>query len=170
MATIRSGVRPGTGVLAMERGRIDPALVLAAPVHKPGDGAGEPGSGHHEDHDHGDHEHGDHDDDHHHDHSHAEISSLVLRRQGHWDREELERWLTQLIREQPVLRLKGRLQQQGKSLPLQIQAVGPRLECWYEKGSDPTPAAPGLELVLLAHASQEASLRRVLTSLPAART
>jgi len=186
IARIGAGSRPGTGVLPMARGRIDPALVL--------DGA-EPSAGHHgndhahshdDSHHHGeapvadqgvaslDHDHANthHDATHHghdhHDHTHADIASLVLRQQGAWSRETLESWLSQLIREQPVLRLKGRLRQQGKALPLQIQAVGPRLECWYESEAAPTSPAPGLELVLLVPASQEQAVQRCLDSLPAA--
>lgn len=71
-----------------------------------------------------------------------------------------------LIREQPVLRLKGRLRQQDKALPLQIQAVGPRLECWYESEATPGPSNPGLELVLLIPSSQQQAVWRHLESLP----
>jgi cobalamin biosynthesis protein CobW len=67
------------------------------------------------------------------------------------------------------VRLKGRLRQGGKRLPLQIQGVGRRLECWYEERA-PSPAAgePGereadeLELVLLATAGAAGPLRLAL--------
>ena len=49
----------------------------------------------------------------------------------------------------PILRLKGRWHQPGKRLPLQIQAVGPRLECWYEATLGETSIQSGLELVVL---------------------
>lgn len=178
----RAGARPGTGVLPVARGQIDPALVLdgpQAPDSSQGLDAQESGAhlqGHppsqgqhhddHHDHDEDHHDH-DHDEDHAHDHSHAEIASLVLRQPGDWSREALEGWLAQLIREQPVLRLKGRLRQVGKALPLQIQAVGPRLECWYEREAAQAAAEPGLELVLLVPASQEQAVRGCLASLPA---
>ena len=84
---------------------------------------------------------------------------MVLQRKGHWEREPLESWLRQLIREQPILRLKGRLHQNGRNLPLQIQAVGPRLECWYERDGATAGDTPSLELVVLAPASQEQALR-----------
>ena len=163
---IRAGARPGTGVLPIARGQIDPALVLDGPqkaassAGSDADGSGAHAEGHHRG-------HGQHHDEHHHDHSHAEIASLVVRHQGDWQREALEGWLAQLIREQPVLRLKGRLRQRDKALPLQIQAVGPRLECWYEREATPSSAEPGLELVLLVPASQEQSVEDCLASLPA---
>ncbi len=169
---IRTGARPGTGVLPMARGRIDPALVLDGPgIHHHGQAPhGESGhhvhadeDGHHP-HADGHHDHGDHD---HHDHSHADIASVVLRRPGDWQRQDLEAWLAQLIREQPVLRLKGRLRQSGKALPLQIQAVGPRLECWYESEATPTAQEAGLELVLLIPASQQQTVQACFADLPA---
>ena len=174
LGRIRAGARAGTGVLPVARGRINPALVLDGPgIHDHGHAPhGESGHHVHADenghHPHGDghHDHGDHDHDHH-GHSHADIASVVLRRPGDWQRQELEAWLARLIREQPVLRLKGRLRQSGKALPLQIQAVGPRLECWYESEATPTAQEAGLELVLLIPASQQQAVQSCLDDLPA---
>ncbi len=90
---------------------------------------------------------------------------MLLQRPGHWSRATLETWLRQLIREQPILRLKGRLLQADRSLPLQIQAVGPRLECWYE-GEKPAAAVAGLELVILTAAGWVEPLQRQLQTLP----
>lgn len=59
------------------------------------------------------------------------------------------------IRDQVLIRLKGQLQQPDRTHPLQIQAVGPRLECWYERqqeardGQNFTPPVAGLQLVAL---------------------
>ena len=105
-----------------------------------------------------DHGHGhEHEHDHeHHDHRHVAMRSLVLRRQGTWERDELEGRLRRLIETQPVLRLKGSWHQSGKKRLLQIQAVGPRFDSWYE--GEPGPdGSERLELVLLmaaAHADQ----------------
>jgi cobalamin biosynthesis protein CobW len=93
-------------------------------------------------------DHDDHDDDH--DHSHVPMQSLALRLGGRFDRPRLEQVIRDQIQRHGILRLKGWLQQPGKPRPLQIQAVGPRLECWYETG--PTVASadePRLELVVL---------------------
>ena len=76
------------------------------------------------------------------------MRSLVLRRQGSWQREELEERLRSLIATQPVLRLKGSWHQNGKTRALQIQAVGPRFDSWYE-GEAEREATDRLELVLL---------------------
>lgn len=146
---LRTHLRSGTTVLPMARGSIDPQVVLAAPVSLAGPDPRPGGDVEHDlDHDHDD----DHDHDHH-AHAHAAMESLVVRRTGHWEREALEQRLRGLLADHPVVRLKGRLRQEGKRLPLQIQAVGPRLECWYEGGQAGRGDEPGLELVVLGAAA-----------------
>jgi cobalamin biosynthesis protein CobW len=116
----------------------------------------------------GDSDHGaDHDHDHDHDHTHVAMEAVVIRRPGLWEREALEHRLLHLIRTEPVLRLKGRLHQQGRRLPLQIQAVGARLDCWYEAQGIPGagPAEPSLELVVLGAAADAARLEQAFASL-----
>ena len=165
---IRSRLRPGTAVLPMSRGRVDPFLLLASrgadPSQDPhlrnatGTGTAEERA-HHDDHEH-EHEHE-------HDHTHVAMEALVIRRSGLWEREALEEKLLALIRTEPVLRLKGRLHQQGRRLPLQIQAVGARLDCWYEAQESPGagPAEPSLELVVLGAAADAARLELAFASL-----
>ena len=138
-ATVRRRIepllRPGTRILTMARGAIDPLLVF--------DGQPRPAD-HDHDHDHEDgHDHGQHD------HGHVAMASLVVRRSGSWERSDLEQRLRHLLNREPVLRLKGRLVQAGRPLPLQIQAVGPRLECWYEGEVSDDQTQEGLELVVL---------------------
>ena len=108
-----------------------------------------------------DHDHG------HHDHSHVAMQSVALRLEGPVDRQALERLLRSQIDRQSFLRLKGRAWLPGKAQPLQIQAVGPRLECWF----DPKAAAadqshpPGLELVALGLQVDGAALEQELRAL-----
>ncbi len=154
--SLAAGLRPGTVVLPMARGRLDPSLVLDGPGREEID---------HHDHDHD-----------HHDHAHVAMESLLLRRSGRWQRAALETALQRLLIEHPVVRLKGRLRQTGKKLPLQIQGVGRRLECWYEENAaSPAPEAPagasgeqdadGLELVVLATTGAAGPLRQALDRL-----
>jgi cobalamin biosynthesis protein CobW len=150
---LASQVRAGTPILPMARGEVDSSLVLSAPVAT--DAQATPQVDH--DHDHDTH-------DHHHDHSHVAMASVMVQRPGPYTRQELEGRLAGLLADQPVLRLKGRLLQEGKRLPLQIQAVGPRLECWYE-GVWPEAAAPGLELVVLGAAAHAARLEEAFAAL-----
>ncbi len=152
---LASQVRAGTSVMPMARGAVDPSLVLSAPVASDARAFPQP------DHDHNTHDDHNHD---HHDHSHVAMASVVVRRPGPYTRHELEERLTGLLADQPVLRLKGSLLQEGKLLPLQIQAVGPRLECWYE-GVWPEGAAPGLELVVLGAAAHAVRLEEAFAAL-----
>ena len=151
---LQQQLRPGTVLLTMERGQIDPAVVLGLDHQVGQDHDDRQGHGHHDhDHDHGepsaDHGHS------HHDHHHVPMQSVAIRLHGHYNRTRLEAALQEQIRQQVLIRLKGQLQQPDRPHPLQIQAVGPRLECWYERqqqaygGATTTAGAAGLQLVAL---------------------
>ncbi len=153
--TIEPRVRPGAGTLAMSRGEIDPALVL---------GLDAPESIHSDHHEH-EHEHHDHDDAHHdhdhHDHSHVEAVSGQVRLEGAFDRKTLEELLPQFVRSNAVIRLKGRVWLAGKTLPLQIQMVGPRLDSWFEAAPDQAwvpDTGSGVEFVVIGLRPESAEL------------
>ena len=157
-SSLESQVRDGTPLLPVRQGTIDPAVVLGL-VHR---------DEHHADHDHN------HDHDHH-DHSHVEIIGGVVRLNGAIERGQLERLLPDLVRAHGVVRLKGRVWLAGKSLPLQIQMVGPRLNSWFEAA--PATAwhprqSVGLDLVVLSFEESAAvaiqtALQSVVTATPA---
>ncbi|MBC1260156.1 cobalamin biosynthesis protein CobW [Synechococcus sp. BSF8S] len=140
--------RPGVAVLPMARGDVPADLMLGLDRIDQATGQHHRSPGDHpQDHNHSDEPH-----DHVHDHSHVPMQSLALQLPGDFDRGALESLLIEQIVKQGILRLKGWLRQSGKPRPLQIQAVGPRLECWYDR-QPVAPAAdagrPGLELVAL---------------------
>jgi cobalamin biosynthesis protein CobW len=142
-------VRSGVSVVPMQRGEVPAALLLGLEREE---------HGAHHDHDHDDHH--DHD---HHDHSHVAMQSAVVRWNGSLDRSRLEAALESQIRTQTLLRLKGRAWLPGKRHPLQIQAVGPRLECWFDSQSPgERPAEDGLELVALGLAVDGAALEHAI--------
>ena len=155
-ARLLPDLRPGAAVMAMERGAVSPELVLGLERQLAN---GDSHSAHDHDHHH-DHEHD-------HDHSHVAIESLALQLSGAFDRLALEQQLNQLLQNRGLIRLKGRLWLKGKARPLQIQAVGPRLECWFESGAPepadhrPTPPA-GLELVVLGFQLDQAAIESTL--------
>ena len=152
-------VRPGAGILAISRGIVDPELVLGMDLSRqplPVDDAPSHHSHSHDSHSHNSNAHDsigqNHGDHHHHDHTHVEAVSGQIQLEGSFERGQLEQLLSSFVIENDVIRLKGRLWIQGKTLPLQIQMVGPRLESWFE--SAPTEAwkpseATGLELVVI---------------------
>ena len=117
-------LRHGVSVLPMARGNVPAALLMG--LDRPEE------------------------DEHHHDHSHVAMDSVSLNWQGITSKAQLETLLPALIADHGLLRLKGRAWLPGKSHPLQIQAVGPRLECWFDSNSRlERPSSDGLELVAL---------------------
>ncbi|MCT0226310.1 cobalamin biosynthesis protein CobW [Synechococcus sp. CS-1328] len=150
LARLRQQLQPrlrrGTAVLPMQRGVISPELVLQ--LRRTDETQARPQGEHHHDGDDHHHDHDHHGD--HHDHAHVAMGSAVLRLAGDWSRQQVEVAIAALIQSQGLIRLKGWLWQQGRPRPLQIQAVGPRLECWYETApSSQLAGEPGLELVAL---------------------
>ena len=155
---IKDKVRAGTALLPVSHGEVETSVVLGLD-HKPT----------HHTHDHNEHEHD------HHDHSHVEMVGSNVRVEGALDRQALEQLLPNLVSDHQVVRLKGRVWLLGKTLPLQIQMVGPRLNSWFE-------AAPshawrpdegcGADLVVLAltkvaSSAVETSLQRLVQATPA---
>lgn len=146
---LQAQLRPGVTVVPMQRGEVPAALLMGL------DRAESPvlSSHDHDDHNHDhDHDHDDHNHDHdHHDHSHVAMQSVAVRLEGACQRATLEALLLEQIRSQHLLRLKGRAWLPGKAIPLQIQAVGPRLECWFDPAapSDQQRSSPALEIVAL---------------------
>ncbi len=157
-AELEQRLRPGVSVLPMERGQVPAALLLGldrtAPEPHPAAG---------------DHDHHDHHDHHHHDHTHVAMQSAVVQLEGALERGQLEALLRQEIAAQAILRLKGRAWLPGKAQPLQIQAVGPRLECWFDPqaGAGGDRRGPGLELVALGLSLDGPALERALAALVA---
>ena len=169
-SSLASQVRDGTPLLPVRQGTIDPAVVLGL-VHRDEHQADHD---HDHDHDHDQHDHDHHDHDHH-DHSHVEIVGGVVRLAGAIDRAQLERLLPDLVRGHGVVRLKGRVWLAGKTLPLQIQMVGPRLNSWFEAAPATAwhpPQSVGLDLVVLSFEETAAdaiqtALQSVVTATPA---
>ena len=161
---LKEKTRPGTALLPVAHGAVDTSLVLGLEHH-----AGEPTD--HHNHDYG-HDHHGHDHDHdHHDHSHVAMVSGGLRLEGEFDRAALEQLLPRVVSEFQVLRLKGRVWLPGKTLPLQLQMVGPRLNSWFEAA--PTAAwrpgsGAGVDLVVLSlQESATATIEQALQTLQA---
>ncbi|MEB3234265.1 MAG: cobalamin biosynthesis protein CobW [Cyanobacteriota bacterium] len=145
-ASLQQRTRSGTPLLPVAQGALDPELLLGTSLLQRPDPDSQ--HDHHHEHAHGqDHEHH-----HEHDHAHVAIESCALELQGQWQQADLEAALQQLLEAQILVRLKGWLAMPGKQRLLQIQAVGPRLSCWYEgvsAGMDPAAQQGRLQLVAL---------------------
>ena len=128
MKQLQGQVRSGVSVLPMQRGEV-PASQLLGLDRQEVDFA---------------------DGDDHHAHSHVAMQSVAVCCEGSLERQTLEQLLRAWIGSHNLLRLKGRAWLPGKGLPLQIQAVGPRLECWFDAvAPQARPGTDGLELVAL---------------------
>ena len=165
---IKGKVRPGTALLPVSQGQVGTSVVLGL-EHQP---TPQEAHTHHDNDHHHDHDHHDHS---HHDHSHVDMVGSNVRVEGALDRQALEQLLPSLVSNHQVVRLKGRVWLSGKTLPLQIQMVGPRLNSWFE-------AAPshawrpdqgcGADLVVLAlneaaAPALESGLQRLVQATPA---
>ncbi len=98
---------------------------------------------HHDDehhHDHDDDHHDDHSHDHHHhDHDHDAFESFVVSRPEITDPKAFAAQVADVIRAHDILRLKGFAAVQGKPMRLTIQAVGPRVDTYFDKPFGSTP-------------------------------
>lgn len=90
---------------------------------------------HHHDDDHDDHGH----DDHHHDHDHDAFESFVVTRTEIADPASFAAQVADVIRKHDILRLKGFAAVSGKHMRLTLQAVGPRVDTYFDRpfGHDP---------------------------------
>jgi len=126
VASLKAGVRDGVSFVRTSMGAVSPATLLGLGV-----GAEDDLSARHEVH----HHHHDHDDDHdhHHEHGHDEFETFQVSRGVIDDVEAFTELVTQVIRDHDILRLKGFAQVGNKPMRLVIQAVGPRIETYFDR-------------------------------------
>lgn len=86
---------------------------------------------HHDDEDDDDHDDDEHD--HHHDHGHDEFESFVVTRGEIADPKEFAEQVAAIIRDHDILRLKGFVAVEGKPMRLTLQAVGPRVDTYFDQ-------------------------------------
>ncbi len=121
---------------------------------------------HHHDHadDHHD-DHHDHDDDHHHSHEHAhghdEFESFALKIGEITDSDAFLERIAAVIREHDILRLKGFAAIEGKPMRMVIQAVGPRIETYFDRPFGDEPRETRLVVIGL-HGLNEAAINEAL--------
>lgn len=157
---LKAKLRAGVPVLPAEMGRLDPGILLGLGVdaqddmnarhehhHHSHSHDNAHGHDHGHDHDHAhDHDHGhdhdhdhvhDHDHDHDHDHGHGEFESFVI------DLPQVENPTTLIdavsaaIASQGLLRVKGFVAVAGKPMRQVLQAVGPRIDTYFDRAFGP---------------------------------
>jgi cobalamin biosynthesis protein CobW len=153
--TLEHRCRSGTALVPVADGVVDPALLLGELANPADEVGARVGSKPDHDHDH----------DHDHEHSHVLIESLVLNLNASWQQDQLEQALSDVLSQQTVLRLKGWYASPAKQRLLQIQGVGPRLNCWYEGSAQPehlNNRLGQLRLVVLGFGLEQIALERTL--------
>ena len=87
-----------------------------------------------------------------HDHNHVELVSDSIKLNYYLEKNDFEKEMPKILDELNILRIKGRIWIPNKSLPLQIQIVGKKINTWFEEAPDkcwrPNDNA-GLELVII---------------------
>tara|TARA_Y100001970_G_scaffold50655_1_gene64076 strand:+ start:19486 stop:20556 length:1071 start_codon:yes stop_codon:yes gene_type:complete len=87
-----------------------------------------------------------------HDHSHVEIYSSSLKSNYFLDKNEFEIEMKELLKDLKFLRIKGRVWIPNKTLPLQVQIVGSKINTWFEEApldSWRPKLGGGLELIMI---------------------
>lgn len=133
--TLKGEARAGVQFVKAEMGAVSPATLLGLGVGAETDMAKRHAHHHHH------HDDDDHDDDHHHDHDHDEFETFQLERGPIDDAAGFAERIKQVIIDHDILRLKGFAQVKNKPMRLVIQAVGPRIDHYFDRPL--TPAEKG---------------------------
>ncbi|MBQ0752221.1 MAG: cobalamin biosynthesis protein CobW [Roseovarius sp.] len=134
-ARLRADARKGVQVVTATMGALPVEVLLGQGIGAEADmEARHELHHHHHDHDEEDH-HDDEDDDHDHDHDHGHdaFESFVVTRPEISDPANFAKLITEVIRAHDILRLKGFAAVAGKPMRLTIQAVGPRVDSYFDQ-------------------------------------
>ncbi|WP_137702679.1 cobalamin biosynthesis protein CobW [Marimonas lutisalis] len=124
---LKSGARDGVQVVHASMGALPVDVLLGQGI-----GAESDLDARHEVHHH--HHHDDDDDDHHHhDHDHDDFESFVVTRPEIADPQAFATQVADTIRAHDILRLKGFAAVSGKPMRLTLQAVGPRVDTYFDQ-------------------------------------
>ena len=134
VARLKSDSRSGVQVVKAAHGVLPIDVLLGQGIGAEGDldARHEVHHHHHHDDDHEDDHDEDHDD-HHHDHGHDEFESFVVTRTEIADPAAFALQVADVIRAHDILRLKGFAAVSGKPMRLTLQAVGPRVDTYFDR-------------------------------------
>src|SRR6056297_2101859 len=133
---LKSESRDGVQVVKSTMGALPVDVLLGQGVGAEGDmEARHEVHHHHHDHDddHHDDDHHHHHDHHHHDHDHDAFESFVVTRPEISDATAFAQQVADVIRAHDILRLKGFAAVSGKPMRLTLQAVGPRVDSYFDR-------------------------------------
>lgn len=131
-AELDAETRPSVRVVNSQKGVLSPGVVLGIEASAEDDMSGR--LSHHEQHHHDDHHHDEGDDHHHHhDHDHDAFETFIVRPGQETDPVSLKERVEKAMGLPGVLRIKGLVSVDGKGAPLVVQAVGARVETYYDR-------------------------------------
>ncbi|MCK0121145.1 cobalamin biosynthesis protein CobW [Loktanella sp. F6476L] len=118
---------------------------------------------HHHHHHHDDDHHDDDHDHHHHDHDHDDFESFIVTRGEIADAAAFAAQVTDTIRAHNILRLKGFVAVTGKPMRQTLQAVGPRVDTYFDQPFGDAPRET--RLVVIGEAGlDQAAITKALTA------
>ena len=162
-ARLKSESRDGVQVLRTAMGALPVDVLLGQGIGAEADMEARHEIHHHHHHD--DDDEDDHDDDHHHDHGHDEFESFVVTAAEVTDPKAFTAHLAEVIRRHDILRLKGFAAVAGKPMRLTLQAVGPRIDSYYDKPFGTAPRET--RLVVIGQAGLDrAAIEAALQAIP----
>ena len=135
---LKSDSRDGVQVVTSVMGALPVDVLLGQGIGAEDDMDARHEVHHHHHHDDDHHDEDDHDH-HHHDHDHDAFESFVVTRAEIADPAIFAEQVTKVIRDHDILRLKGFAAVAGKPMRLTLQAVGPRVDSYFDRpfGADP---------------------------------
>lgn len=160
VGTLRESSRSGVQVVTTSMGKLPVDVLLGQGIGAESD-LDSRHELHHHHHDHSD-EH-EHDHDHHHDHDHDAFESFVVTLGEITDPKAFSDQVSTIIGAHDILRLKGFAAVSGKPMRLTLQAVGPRVETYFDQPFGDTARAT--RLVVIGHAGlDQAAIEAALKS------
>jgi len=139
---LETQARAGVHVVRSEMGRLPVKIVLGQGAQAEANMDGRDEGHHHHHHDHDDDGH-----DHHHDHDHDDFETFVVERPEITDPAAFAEQVASVIRSHDILRLKGFAAVSGKPMRLTLQAVGPRVDTYYDQPFGDQPRATRLVVI-----------------------
>ena len=148
VGTLRESSRSGVQVVTTSMGKLPVDVLLGQGIGAESD-LDSRHELHHHHHDHSDeHEHDhDHEHDHHHDHDHDAFESFVVTLGEITDPKAFSDQVSTIIGAHDILRLKGFAAVSGKPMRLTLQAVGPRVETYFDQPFGDTARATRLVVI-----------------------
>ncbi|WP_066707891.1 cobalamin biosynthesis protein CobW [Celeribacter ethanolicus] len=140
---LKDEARPGVHVLRATMGALPVDVLLGQGIGAEGDLEARHEVHHHH---HDNHDDDDHHDDHPHKHGHDEFESFVVIRAEIEDPKTFAEQVAQVIRDHDILRLKGFVAVRDKPMRLTLQAVGPRVDSYFDQ---PFGTAPRLSRLVV---------------------